>query len=790
MRKIYLNVKQFALPAPRIGSIETHSGYGATPTSGQEIHQIVQRRRSREMTGYEAEKRMDFVFNEGPYEFVVNGRADGFVEEPAFVEEIKSTFDIEELYYKLAVEPNHPYVWQLRTYGYFHYKKTGVVPRLSLHLVSVRNFKSKDLEILLDVDGYEEWLKIRLAELVVETKAKEKLFKKRQSIAEDMTFPFASPRKSQKELVDTVTENFMQQNPLMIQAPTGLGKTAGILYPSLKESLARGQKVVYVTPKNSQHQVAEEAVEKIQEQGCKVRSLTITAKSKMCLKAEPLCNPKYCQYAKDYYKKVAEHDLINKLTKLRSLTNKKLIALGEEYEVCPFELSVEAIERADVVIGDYNYVFAPRGLLGRLSEPLLEQSEKANLVIDEAHNLPSRAQDYFSPSLSVQQLFNIERDFYKLPATFSIRAQALTTQAKRLIQSYGLEGPSRKVTIDLEPFVELEKDFREMTMEYLEADVEIQTQDPILRLSNLWTEFVSALTLSGEEFFQTYQRNNYAEMLKVTCCDASEHLKLAYKEFKNVVAFSATLKPFVYYQELLGFSKIETKQLEFPSPFAKENRKLLIIPQISTKFSDRTMNAKKIAETIERITQVKKGNYIALFPSFEFMRMVENHLKLPDFQILTQEREMKQTQTQQYLEELKAGLKATVLLGVQGGVFSEGVDFPGDMLIGAFVVGPALPNFDFEREQIRAYYESRYGKEHAFNYAYVYPAMAKAIQSAGRVIRSETDRGVIVMLDSRFLQASYSETMPEGWFEESPQELVSRQILQDVKNFWGMTHES
>ncbi|UOE99777.1 ATP-dependent DNA helicase [Bdellovibrio reynosensis] len=786
MRKVHVDVKQFSVPVPRVGSIETHSGYGASPVSGQEIHVRVQRERMREYEGYEAEKRLAYIFEKGPYQFSISGRADGCVEDPALIEEIKSAFDVEELYAKLLKEPNHPYVWQLRTYGYFFFKETGKVPRLNLHLVSSRNFRSKDININLDIEGYEAWLELRLEELVAETKIKEKLFDRRQKISKEMTFPFAAPRRGQKELVETVAENFEEGRALLVQAPTGLGKTAGILYPALKESLARGQKVVYVTPKNSQHQVAEEAVEKIQEQGCKVRSLTITAKSKMCLKAEPLCNPKYCEFAKDYYKKIYDNDLVNKLAKLRGITSSKLKTMGEEYEVCPFELSVEAIERADVVIGDYNYVFAPRGLLGRLSAPLLE-NEKANLVIDEAHNLPSRSQDYFSPSLSLQQLGQLERDFIRVPATFSIQGNALVHRARRLIQSYGKDGINRRVEIDLDPFMELDKDIRDLTMEYLDSDVEIMPQDPVLRFTNMWSDFVNSITLSGEEFFQTYQKNNFTEMLKITCCDASEHLKLAYKEFKNVVAFSATLKPFNYYQELLGLSNLDTKQVEFQSPFEKHNRKLLIIPQISTKFTDRQMNAGKIADTINKITQVKPGNYIALFPSFEFMRLVESKVRLTGYKVLVQEREMKQQQTQSYLEEMKLANNPTLLLGVQGGVFSEGVDFPGDMLIGAFVVGPALPNFDFEREQIRNYYENRYGKDKAFNYAYVYPAMAKAIQSAGRVIRSESDRGVIVMLDSRFLQNAYAETMPDGWYDQSPQELVSSQILADVKNFWENT---
>lgn len=783
MKKVALSLKQFALPAPRVGSIETHSGYGPLPTTGQEAHVLVQRQRVRENPEYKAEKKLVHTFEATPYEFVVSGRADGFVESTGLIEEIKSAFDIDELRDKLERDPNHPYVWQLRTYGYIHFQQTGQFPTLRLHLLSLRNFKSHDLTIELDLDNYEAWLKIRLQELVEETKVKEKLLKKRRKNGDEMQFPFASPRKGQKELVNSLTEHFQNPTPLLIQAPTGLGKTIGVLYPSLKEALPRGQKVVYVTPKNSQHRVAEEAVEQLQAQGCKVRSLTITAKNKMCLKPEPLCNPEYCEFAKDYYQKVAENSLVSKLSKLRKLDSEKLKEIGLEYQVCPFELSLEGIEQADIVIGDYNYVFAPRSLIGRLAEPLLDDKEKANLVIDEAHNLPSRAQDYFSPNLSTQEMAFLEKSFSLLPPLFAIQAQALSQRAQRLISSYGKEGVSKIVTVDVEDFLQLQQEIRELTTSYLESGSEVLPRDPILKLMNMWSEFTESLSLTGEEFFQTYQRNAFSEMLKITCCDASTHLSEAYKEFKNVVAFSATLKPFTYYRELMGFPAT-AKELEFASPFDRENRKLLIIPQISTKFSDRSASVAKIVTTIQKITSLRKGHYIALFPSFEFMRQVQAQLSLPAFQILMQEREMKAPQVQDYLEVLKAD-KPTLLLGVQGGVFSEGVDFPGDMLIGAFIIGPALPNFDFEREQIRRYYEQRYGKDNAFNYAYVYPAMAKAIQSAGRVIRSETDRGVIVLLDSRFLQASYSETMPEGWFDHSPQELVSNRILADVEKFWS-----
>jgi DNA excision repair protein ERCC-2 len=745
---------------------------------------MIQRRKQKENDDYTPEKKYAHTFEEGGYAFSISGRADGFFSDSIVIEEIKSTFDVDDLFHKLSAHPDHPYVWQLRTYGYFHFKETGEIPELNLHLVSSRSYRSQDLEIDLNIPEYEVWLARRLEELVQETKIKEKIYKHRLKVSESMSFPFASPRKGQRELIANIEENMIHGAHMLVQAPTGLGKTVGVMFPTLKEALSRGQKLIYVTPKNSQHSVAEEAVERLQEQGSAIRALTINAKSKVCMKTETLCNPGYCEFAKDYYKKVAEHDLINKLSKKKNLSAQVFKNMAEEFQVCPFELSVEAIERADVVIGDYNYAFSPYSLVGKLSEPLLEPNEMPNLVIDEAHNLPSRAQDYFSPSLSISDLEFLEKDFSRLTAHLNLRASSLTRKAKTLIQSYGKSGSSRRIDVDIDEFAELDASIRELVTEYLSDESDVVTRDPLLRLMNTWSDFVGALSFDGPEFFQTYQRQRFDEAVKVTCCDASTQLKSAYEKFKNVVAFSATLKPFKYYQELLGFDLETSKTVEFQSPFATENRQLMIIPQISTKFNDRTQSAIKIAEVIQRVMQVQHGKYIALFPSFEFMKMVDAHLKLQDIQVLKQEREMKQEIIQSYLYEMKESKERILMMGVQCGVFAEGVDFAGDMLIGAFIVGPALPNFDFEREQIKNYFHERFGKDQAFNYTYVYPAMAKAIQSAGRVIRSESDRGVIIMMDPRFLEQAYAESMPQGWFKESPKELVSTKILNDLENFW------
>lgn len=771
MKKILIDVRQFALPVPTTGSIETHSGFGAPPLDGQEIHQIIQRKRQKEKTDYQIEKKLSHSFSTDHYQFVVSGRVDGLIEnaDGSVIEEIKSAFDIEALSEKLLSTPAHPYFLQLKTYGYFYFREKNQIPLLQLCLVSARNLKSRTLIVDFDPEEFEQYVEIRLKELEALTRAREKHFHKRLKCSKKMLFPFSSPRRGQMELMKAVTTHCDSGDPLLIQAPTGLGKTAGVLFPALKNALSRGQKVIYVTPKNSQHLVAEEAVSLMQQQDIKIKSFTLTAKSKMCLKEEQICQPNYCEYARDHYTKVAEHSLIESIRKKKRLTAKALIKMGQEYKVCPFELSLEAIETADVVIADYNYVFSPRSLIGRLSEPFFDRREKPNLVIDEAHNLPSRSQDYFSATLHSRTLLPfIEK---QIPGA---------TEALNLLRTY--KGANRLIRIDPAPFIELNQKIKDLTMDYLDSDGPIESRDPVIAFSNLFNDFTTALSWEGEEFFHSYQSAREEEWLKITCCDASTVLARAYKEFHSTIAFSATLKPFDYYSGLLGLK--EAQALEFESPFARENRKVMLIPQVSTRYNDRQNNVPKICSVIEKIMAIRSGNYMAVFPSFEFMNMVSRNLTpSDDYRLIVQPKEIKSRQTNEILETLKTSGPA-LLLAVQGGVFTEGVDYPGDMLIGAFIIGPALPHFDFEREQIRQYYQQRFGEEKAFDYAYVYPAMARAVQSAGRVIRTENDKGLIILLDSRFKETNYTESMPQGWYIESIEELVSTQIIKDIQNFW------
>lgn len=789
MKKVHLAVSEFALPAPRRGSIDPSSGFSRGAAVGLELHQRLQTQRQGAIPGYVAEEVISQEFERGGFTFVISGRLDGVVHgEVPWIEEMKSSFNIFELRKRLLEEPDlHPYCLQLKTYGYFYFLQHQKMPLLKMTLISSRNFETSDFFIPLHRVSFEKWLELRLEELVQEAKLAEKRAKRRRKAAGELVFPFPRPRPGQVDLIQTLEKGMSEQRPLLIQAPTGLGKTVGVLYPALKEALARGQQVIYVTPKNSQHQVAEDAIERLNDAGGNVRAMTLTAKSKICFKNEPICNPDFCEFAKDHYTKMADNKVSEQLAKKRSLTKKGFVKIAQEAEVCPFEVQMEAVRDADAVICDYNYVFAPRSALSQVGGIVLDQQGRSNLVIDEAHNLPGRAMDFYSPTLSSVALERLAEGFKNLPRNFRVSAREHLDSCLAVLRKCGPADAKKPLQVvpPVAALMEQEAALRQFLSEYLAADVDIQPDDPILRLSFYWSEFTNALSFVSEgrsEFFTTFHPSPAA--LKITCCDASEMLEATYEKFEQVIAFSATLKPFEYYRKLMGLPADRLQTAEFVSPFAQANRKILIVPQISTKAVDREKSAPRIAEAIAKIVAVHPGNYFAFFPSFDFMERVAQQFQVPaGFSVLKQDRRMRREDIDTVIETLRDAEHGHVVFAVQGGVFSEGVDYPGDMIIGAFIVGPPLPTFDLEREKMRDYFEKNYGA--GFDYAYTYPAMAKAVQAAGRVIRSETDRGLIVLMDPRFLQDSYVKSMPEGWFKDSPRELISDSILKDVTDFWG-----
>lgn len=791
-KPITIPLRDFALPSPRSGSIEMHSGYGRPAAEGQEIHVRVQRQRAKADPSYQSEVPVSGLFERGGYLFRVDGRMDGiFRHEVPRIEEIKTSFNIRELSQHLAGDPlDHPYCLQLLTYGYLFWREHHVIPALSFHLVSSRTGESEGLDLVLDPARYEQWLGRRLDELAVEAKQAEKRAARRRKIASRFAFPFATPRSGQIELMETIERFMAGKHPMLIQAPTGLGKTVGVLYPVAKEALGRGQRVIYVTPKNSQHSVAEDAVVRFQEAGAHLKSLSITAKGKICFKGEPLCNPDYCEYARDYYGKLHGRGVLDILARKKRLRAPLFRDLGERYQVCPFELQLDSAREADVVICDYNYVFAPRSPLGRTEEIGIDQAGKPNLVIDEAHNLPARAMDYYSPALTTVLLEQMRAEVHTVHPRFRHEAEGLLDGCLRAVSACKTSGSTRPRRI--EPPVDLFSDqhsrLSAFLARYLESGVEIPRQDAILRLWHYWAEFTETLEFVSHpdrhEFFTTFHPHPTGGTLKITCCDASAMLEDCYKDYDQVVGFSATLKPFDYYVSLSGLDRKRVRTAEFASPFPRERRKLLVIPQISTRFSQRERNYARIAEVVQRVAALRLGNYFVFLPSFEFLDRVASLFQPPEgFTVVRQERGMKAAGIEEIVGNLRSRSDPMIVFAVQGGSFSEGMDYAGETVIGAFVVGPPLPTYDLEREEMRRYYQERYSA--GFDYAYTIPAMAKAVQAAGRVIRSETDKGLVVLMDRRFLEPGFCQAMPADWFTSDVTEMVSGSILCEIADFWG-----
>jgi DNA excision repair protein ERCC-2 len=784
-RKLTIGVRDFALPIPRVGSIETHSGYATPNNSGQDVHRRVQDERTKLRRDYRPEYKLSHVFATEFYDFNVTGFSDGFFEEDEVVEELKTAFDTKSLLAKLEAESNHPYILQLQTYGYIFYLKHGRIPELKMVLVSTRDGNELTLPVSLDVLAYEKWLASRLAELSVEVILKETSATRRKRIADALSFPYSSLRTGQQDLIAAIDTNLKNGKNSLIQAATGLGKTIGVSYPMLKHALARGQKLIYVTPKNSQHSVAEEAILALRKLQPELTSLTMTAKSKLCLKSEMICNPTHCEYARDYYAKIYSDNVIEIATAQPVLTGERFKQLGEQFKVCPFELSVDCVDQVDVVIADYNYVFSPRSMLGKLTGSKFGSTKKPNLVIDEAHNLPARATGYFSPSLSITFLNSVLWNLPMNERALLLGAELIVKDCMKIVDRYRPSGKMRsaKITIDKILFAEQLLAISDLLNRYLSDILEIRNNDPVISLFNEWSAFTEALEFEGEEFESIFQSDYSGGALKIICCDAANKLREVYSSFERTAAFSATLKPFDYYGQMIGFESSTYEFLEFPGPFPEKQRKILVIPQVSTKYTDRESNYQKIATAVEKLVALRQGNYIIFFPSYAFLEEVHSRVNLPLSSVLKQEKEIDKATVDKFLNQFKMQNTPTVLFAVQGGVFAEGVDYPGQMLIGAMIVGPPLPTYDLEREIYREYYEKRYGT--GFHYAYIYPAMSKVVQAAGRVIRSETDTGLIVLMDKRFILPEYSQSMPKDWFKHSVRELISTQIGKDVSDFWN-----
>lgn len=795
--KITLSVRQLAEPIQRRGSL-SYESVAMGMEIGAEIHRRIQDECEKQWgEAYAKEVPFSATLHHSDLCFEVKGRADSVFIDKKLIEEIKSTHSLDRLCDKLADNPEHPYILQLKIYGYCYYQQHGELPSLSLLLVSTAGGRRRQLPIDYDHKAFCLWLERKLTALVALELQREADRQRRMQLAAELSFPFAKPRPQQDVLMAAVQKVVDAGKVGLWQAPTGIGKTLGVLFPSLKNALSRGAATIYLTPKNSQFEVVKQAVDLLHNKGHKLRLLVLTAKTKICLNKTVECNETACRFAAGYYDKLAEHQLVpESFAQQSSYAADKghFTELAERLEVCPYELSFENLEWYDLIVCDYNYVASPRGGLAHLiyddkMEGVTEgHLPKLNLIIDEAHNLYHRAREYYSPQISSELMLDVQLLNHRpnLPKAFT----SFIHQVSLFFRHY-TDGQSRVIDLVDTDVLELERRMRSLVVSYIEMSDQVDMEDAFFRLYFALRDFAVVLNHRKAVNFAVI-RSGEDTSLKAICCDPAVFLRKIWQGFHGVVAFSATLKPFEFYRQLSGFPK-STTIAELPSSFPAANRLTLVIPQVSTAFRRRAANYGKICAAILKLSQINPGGYLVFLPSFEFMYQLKEQLEVarqnpalsaqaPKSAVFSQTRNGSPEDTQNLLTIMATEQRPFLLFAVQGGVLAEGVDVHNPNLKGAFVVGPALQAVSFENQVLSQFYQHSFGK--GFAYTYVYPAMARSIQAAGRIIRDDQKKGLIVFLGQRFTEPDYAETLPSYWYEESPAELVRTGLVAKVERFW------
>jgi DNA excision repair protein ERCC-2 len=744
----------------RSGSIDDGFRTLTTLQEGTKVHQLVQQ-------DYEEHDRKE-VPMEGGISFeelhiVMDGRCDGLLllDGALTVEEIKSTRG--ELAF--IEEDSYPVHWaQAQCYAFMHAREEGL-ERMQVRLTYVqvdtqerkhylRTYTLTELEAVMRhlAAGYAPYARLQLRHA-----------EQRGSSCRELRFPFDAYRQGQRKLAGAVYKSIADRQRLFAKAPTGTGKTISTLFPAVK-AIGEGelQRFYYLTAKTITRTAAEEAFERMSSQGLHLWSATITAKEKICFQEELRCRKEHCEFADGYYDRINEA-VLDVLTQETRLTREVFERYARKHRVCPFEFSLDTAYLADAVICDYNYIFDPRVSLKRQYE---EQKRETALLVDEAHNLVDRGRDMFSAELSKAPFLQLSREHKRSLPSLAAAAKAVNDFFLSLRKSY----PSDQRSVVQEacpeallPHVEAFAAEAEKTL----AGMPPGGGETAQLLLDTYFAAQSFLRIAGyySEAYITYAELGKSDVrLKLLCLDPSGLLRQMTKGYRSQVFFSATLSPLPYFREMLG-GEADDYVMSIPSPFRKEQLDVRLLP-VSTRYRDRAATKGIIAAALHQLLQEHSGNVLVFFPSYEYMREVLEtwmEAEAPQrIRILVQQSGMSEEEREAFLASFQSDdERSAVGFAVMGGIFSEGIDLTGDRLTGVVVVGVGLPQVGLEREIMKEYFD-RTGRN-GFDYAYVYPGMNKVLQAGGRLIRTEKDRGTLLLVDDRFLQAKYRQLLPEEW---------------------------
>lgn len=764
---------------------------------GRATHQAHQAAQSEAVESYQAEVTVQQEWQVDDYTVHITGRLDGLYEDQGtlVVEEIKSLLVPPEQFTEIALGDYPAYEQQLTLYVHLLQQQQRQPVRGHLVLVNLTDNATKTLVLTPKPRQRKRFILEQVRRILARYTARAYRVAQHRASLAALQFPFRTLRPQQDAMIDQVRATIQAQGCVLLSAPTGIGKTIAALYPALEQALQQGLRIFYLTAKTTQQALAVETLEQLAHHGVRFNAVHLRAKEKSCINSVFYCHESVCDFAREYRAKLERSQLVERLLELPVLSPLAAAHTGHQYRVCPYELSLDVALEADVIVGDYNYVFDPGSYLRRFFQDT--PYDDCVLIIDEAHNLPTRGRDYYSPVLQQRRVRQLREYCTGEPAKLFREFEDFFTDVETLFDLLYAEadpepqvGDIVQVTPPLEFIAALRGRLEQLMAAYTVYRLRRQqagyqgSGDTIQDFYYTWQRLCDALALGGEEFAYLYHHLPENAQFKVLCKDAARLLRQRLEGFHSVIAMSATLTPFDFYQDVLGLPPERTTSAAFDSPFPAANRKIMVIPDISTAYRDRERDAPATAAIIDTLIAQRTGNYGVFFPSFAYMRQVRGYVQAPRHSVIEQSEGMSEDDRAAVLERLEQlGTDPILLLGVQGGIFAEGVDYRGDMLIGVLIIGPALPRIDREQELIKEYFEAKYGR--GFAYAYLYPGMNRVVQSAGRLIRSETDVGIIALLDKRFSYTNYAALFPTHWYRRTPRELITPDYAQATARFWA-----
>ena len=773
------NLVEFILRSGDLDNSRGSSGDKEAMLKGGRLHRKIQR----SMKGnYQAEVSLK---RESEYEDViiqVEGRADGiFTEDGEFwIDEIKGTYG--NLQAMEVPVPVHRA--QAMCYGWIYGEKEGLsqigIQMTYSHLDTEDTRRFREIFSMEELknwyqkllDDYHKWISCSLS-----------WKKERNASMKDLQFPFPY-REGQREIVSGVYHTVSSKKTLFVQAPTGVGKTMSAIFPSVRAiGEGKGETLFYLTAKTITGTVAWEAFHTLRENGLKFKVTAITAKEKLCFLDSPECTPEKCPYAKGHFDRV--NDAVYELWTTEEVYSREVIrAHAEKWQVCPFEMCLDLSVWVDGVICDYNYAFDPNVHLKRFFGENI--SGDYIFLIDEAHNLVERGREMYSAEISRQTLFTLRK---KIRKHFPKLARALDKASRQMLElEEDFKASQNPYQVLSNPgvlpvtFLTISGELEEILEE---KNLEEELRKEILEFYFVVRDFLNVSELVDENYVvytECFGENDFR--LRLFCVNPAANLSEYLKKGRSAVFFSATLFPMLYYRELLT-TETDAYGIYVQSPFSAKNRRILIGSDVSSRYTRRNHTEyRKIAEYISRCVWQRQGNYMVFFPSYRLMEDVyqvyEEEFSVDWVRCIRQNSDMTEREREEFLEEFQSREGTLVGFCVLGGIFSEGVDLTGESLIGAIIVGTGLPQIGSEREILKEYYDRK--KQSGFDYAYRYPGMNKVLQAAGRVIRTKEDRGVILLLDDRFLGRDYGEIFPREWKDRSSCRLNT--VEEAVSRFW------